>query len=975
MLFLCKFLYRNLKGFRFLILLAILLTIAQVGCDLLAAMPLKFIPSKINNPGSDPACTFPFLDGVLSYFDTPLIDPSLQPPPLPPNQPIGQPPPAPCPASPTNVNSVLHPQITHHSVNGVIVFSLLMLAVFGLLSALLVYLELFTATYIAQNLSARLREELFDHLQRLSLDWHDQQKKGDLVQRVTGNIADLEKLVNDGLVDLLAGVLTLIGVAIIMLFISGEYTILSLAIAPLLFVLVSAYTGGIKAAAKKKAKAAGKIADVATEDINALTVIRAFTLEKRENRRFGIHVGSHRDAGLRAGRLQAQFTPLVSVLVVMGTICVIGIGGYVAAGNSFNFGFLTISASTIDIGTLILFLTYLKMLYQPMRDLSKLTTLASNASSGAERIQEILDQAPEVIETDVRYDGPQKLQGDITFENVVFGYSKDRNVLKGINLHIPPGRKVALVGYSGSGKTTLVKLIPRFYNIEQGSLKIDGVANSLYPLQVLRQNVSVVLQDSVLFEGTIRENIEIGRPEATLDEVIEATKKANIHDMIMSLPNGYDTVVREQGSNFSAGQKQRLAIARAILRDTPILLLDEPTANLDVEAEAEVMHALSKLIVGRTVLTISHRLSTLGHVDEILVMDNGQIVERGSFYELKALNGLFAHLLEEQNRYNLDRSEDDTIVRPVYRGTLPRIPAVRTNTLPLTPLPSSLNLPRIPVTSPILEKDHLLEGDIEETIPRLPVPVLASITPSRSTEIRNNTYSDNGNGSGNAIGNGHDNSQHNDKDNDHRATITPLPPRHKPIEPQTDPLDDVTQRLPPIAVSPTDDTADIAEADTQSLSTITDTQNDSPTQDIAEMPTAQLPEMLAELRPDLREAPETRHSYYRRLPQAHDTNVHTPLKARVIVEIDGQPIEKYRLSKPVLTIGRFSTSDIQIPSPSVSRFHALIRWKNGSWVVEDAESLNGMSCQGQRIDELALVNGDRITIDDTTSFTYEELFS
>src|SRR6266516_2892200 len=693
MLFLCKFLYKNLKGFRLLVLLAILLTIGQVGSDLLAAMPLKFIPSKVNNPGSDPACTFPFLDGFLSNFDTPALDPSLRPPPTPPNQPPGQPPLAPCPATPSDPNSILHPHTTQHSVIGVIVFSLLMLAVFGLLSALLVYIELSLATYIAQGLSAQLREQLFDHLQRLSLDWHDKQKKGDLVQRVTGNIADIEKLVTDGLVDILAGILTLTGVAIVMLFISGQYTLLSLAIAPLLFLIVSGYTSGLKAAARKKAKAAGKIADVATEDINALTVVRAFTLEKRENLRFGKHVGTYREAGLRAGRLQAQFTPLVAVLVVFGTLMVVGVGGYVAAGNGINLGFVAIDASTIDIGTLVLFLTYLKMLYQPMRDLSKLTTLASNATSGVERIKEVLDQAPEVIETTVPYHSLQKLKGEITFENVIFGYLKDQTVLKGINLHIPAGRKVALVGYSGSGKSTLVKLIPRFYEIEHGSLKIDGLANSLYPLQVLRQNVSVVLQDSVLFEGTIRENIEIGRPEATLDEVIEATKKANIHDMIMSLPNGYDTVVREQGSNFSAGQKQRLAIARAILRYTPILLLDEPTANLDVEAEAEVMHALSKLIVGRTVLTISHRLSTLGHVDEILVMENGQIVERGSFYELKRRGGVFAALLEEQNRYNLDRSEDDTIVRPVYRGTLPRIPAVLTNTLPLTPLPSSLTLP------------------------------------------------------------------------------------------------------------------------------------------------------------------------------------------------------------------------------------------------------------------------------------------
>jgi ATP-binding cassette, subfamily B, bacterial len=690
MLFLCKFLYRNLKGYRLLVLLAITVAFAQVGSDLLAAMPLKFIPSKISNPGSDPTCTFPFLDGVLTLFDTPLLDPSLRP--ITPNQPPGQPPPAPCPATPSDPNSVLHPRITQHSVIGVIVFSLIMLAVFGLLSALLIYIELFLANFIAQNLSACLREELFDHLQRLSLDWHDKQKKGDLVQRITGNIADIEKLVNDGLVDLMTGFLTLIGVTVVMLFISKQYTVLSLAIAPLLFLIVSGYTSGIKAAAKKKAKAAGKIADIATEDINALTVVRAFTLEKRENVRFGRQVGTYRSAGMRAGRLQAQFTPLVSILVVLGTIFVLGVGGYVSAGNGINFAVFSISPSTIDVGTLVLFLTYLKMLYQPMRDLSKLTTLASNATSGAERIQEVLEQAPEVIETTVPYAGPEKLKGDILFDNVVFGYTKDGQVLKGISLHIPPGRKVALVGYSGSGKTTLAKLIPRFYEISQGSLKIDDFDVSMYPLQVLRQNISLVLQDSVLFEGTIRENIEIGRPGASLEDTIEAAKKANIHEMIANLPDGYDSIVREQGNNFSAGQRQRLAIARAILRNTPILILDEPTANLDVEAEAEVMHALNTLISGRTVLTISHRLSTLGNVDEILVMDNGQIVEQGSFRKLKQEKGLFAKLLEEQNRYNLERSEDEAILRPALPALVANSHQPTTEPLPFPPVVSAATI-------------------------------------------------------------------------------------------------------------------------------------------------------------------------------------------------------------------------------------------------------------------------------------------
>jgi ATP-binding cassette subfamily B protein len=846
MVLLCKLLYRNLKGYRFLVILAILLTFAQVGCDLMAAMPLKFIPSKINNPGSDPACTFPILDGVLSVFDTPLLDPSLRP--TQPNQPAGQPPSAPCPANPSNLNSALHPMITHHSVIGVIVFSLLMLAVFSFLSALMVHFELYLATFIAQNLSARLREQLFDHLQRLSLDWHDKQKKGDLVQRITGNIADIEKLVTDGMVDLLAGILTLVGVAIAMAFISQSYTLLSLSIAPVLFFIVLAYTKGIKAAAKKQARAAGKIADVATEDINALPVIRAYTLENREVRRFGQYVGSQRAAGLRAGSLQSQFTPLVAVVLAVGTLIVLGVGGYVATGNSFNLGFINVGASTVDVGTLVLFLTYLKMLYQPMRDLSKLTTLASNAASGVERIQEVLDQAPEILDSGVSYNGPQRLKGDITFENVFFGYVKNRFVLKGIDLHIPAGRKVALVGYSGSGKTTLAKLIPRFYPLEQGSIKIDGVPLDKYPLHVLRQNISMVLQESILFEGTIRENIEVGRPGAPMEQIIDAARKANIHNLIMSLPNGYDTLVREQGNNFSGGQRQRLAIARAILRDAPILILDEPTASLDVESEAEVMHAINKLIAGRTVLTISHRLSTLGNVDEILVMRDGQVVEQGTFKELKARQGVFAALLEEQMRYAAHRDdEDEAIVRALSAATQPRIPA------------------------------------------------LASITSARQN-----------------------------------------------AQPQK-------------AVSL--ETVPVAALDMQRNM-------------LSDIPTVLQPRVSGDLA-NLPAAAEKVGSQPLRLPEDLPTH-EARTKAYVLVEVNGRTTVKHWLNRPILTVGRFSTADIQIASPRVSRFHAIIHWKNGKWVLEDTDSLNGLTYQGQRVDQLALTDGDYVYLDPTITLLYEE---
>ena len=690
---LVRFLYQNMKGLRALVVLAAIITVLQVSCDIAAAFPLKFIPSKVQNPGNDPACLFPFLNPIESWFDIPQIDPTLQPDPhFAPGFPVQ----AQCPVNPNDPRGRI--VLVRHTTLGVIVFSLSQLIIFGLLSALLAFVDLYLAVYIGQLLTARLRNQLFEHLQRLSLDWHGKQQKGDLVQRVTGNITDIEKLVTDGLVDLLAGVLTLVGVVTVMLFLSVSYTLLTLAMGPALFLMVMGYTKNIKAATRKAAKATGQLAYVATEDINALILIKVFTREKLEAIRFGAYVDKNKRARLRAGWLQAQFTPLVTLLVILGTTTIIGVGGYVASGYAFNIGPLSIDAYSVDVGTLILFLTFLKLLYQPMRDLSKLATLASTAASGAERIQEVLDQAPEVKDSPLPgpYTGPQRFQGEITFEDVVMGYLPGVPVLQGINLHISPGKKIGLVGLSGGGKTTLVSLIPRFYNIEQGTITIDGVDNRLYPLDVLRNNVSMVLQDSVLFEGTIRENIAFGQPGAPIEDIVEAAKKAYIHEMITSLPDGYDASVNEQGKNFSGGQRQRLAIARAILRDAPILILDEPTANLDVEAEIEVLKALHTLMAGRTVLTISHRLSTLGQVDEIVMMSEGRIAEQGTFHELKRLGGLFAALLEEQNRYNLDRDEDDSMIRPAFAVKSPHLPAVRTGEIPQTPALSSATLPSRP---------------------------------------------------------------------------------------------------------------------------------------------------------------------------------------------------------------------------------------------------------------------------------------
>jgi ATP-binding cassette, subfamily B, bacterial len=789
------FLFRNLKGYRFLVLIAVLMTFAQVGADILLALPILWISNKIQSSLNP-------INTIKNPNPPAFLDPLI---------------------SPFNRFASPHDQAVAlaHGVPttiGVIFFSVSALLVLSIVSALLAYIGLFLASFIAQNLTARLRRQLFEHLQRLSLDWHGKQKKGDLVQRVTGDIANIEKLVTDGLIDLISAVLYVVGIVTVMLLVNWQFTLISIVIVPAMAFIVLGYTTSIKAASKKAAKAAGQVANVAAEDIGAITVLKAFTLEERESARFNKYVGKNREAGLRAGGLQAQFTPLVGILLAVGTAIILGVGAYVAAGNKFTIFFLSIPAFSITVGTLFVFLGYLKMLYQPFRDFSKLTNLRTSASAGAERIQEVMEAAPEVVESKTTYHGPTKFKGDISFEHVIFGYTPNRPILKGINLHIPPGRKVALVGLSGGGKTTLVKLISRLYEIQQGAVRIDGVDNRMYPLSVLRKNVSMVLQDNVLFEGTIRENIEIGKPGASFEEVIDAAKKAHMHDTIMGMPDKYDTEVREQGKNFSGGQRQRLAIARAILRDSPILILDEPTAALDVEAEAEVMHALDKLVVGRTVLMISHRLSTLGNVDEIIVLKDGRIVEQGTFKELKRRGGVFAGLLEEQNRYNLDRGVDNSIMRSAF---MPKPAVARPYQVPVSP---------------------------------------AQYRPGMHPPVQIPPASGNGGRAG-RVG----------------AYV------------------DVKQQ-----------------------------------------------------------------AAWRQ-------------KAHVFIEINGQIVGEGKLDKPVLTVGRLSGNDIQVPSQRVSRLHAKIQWENYAWVIEDAESLNGLVIHGQLVERYVLSNGDRIHLAPTVVLRFEQI--
>ena len=623
-----RFLITHLRGQRLRVTVAVAMTFGLVATDILSAFPLKFILDKVAHH-QDP--TFPLAGGLLGHLDS-----------------IG------------GRDELLSTEV--HTQMSVILFSGVMFLALSVLNALMSHFQLRIAASTAQNLGRRLRTTVFAHLERLPLDWHGRQRTGDLVQRITGNVADIEKLVTDGLVDLLSGVLTLVGIVVVMALLSWQFTVVSMVIAPPLFIIVVRYTLAIKKAAKHTAKAAGQVAEVASEDLTAIAEVKGFTLEEREEENFANHAERQRAAGARGGRLQSEFSPLVVTLLAIGNAALITVGGWIAAGHGhrFGLGFLTVPEGAVTIGSLTVFLAYSKLLYQPMKNLSKLMNLTSSAASGAERLQEILDEIPEMVEPVRVYRGGERLRGEVTLRDVVFGYEGGEQVLKGVDLHVPAGRRIALVGLSGSGKTTLVKLIPRFFEAWAGEVLVDGVDVEDYPLDLLRDNISLVLQESVLFEGTVRENIALGRPYATDEEVAEAARKAHIHDTIMALPGAYDARVREGGKNFSGGQRQRLAIARAILRDAPILILDEPTASLDVEAEAEVMRALQTLVRGRTVLMISHRLSTLGSVDEIVVLDQGRIVEQGSYAALRRGGGVFARMLEEQNRFSAGAGRDRT---------------------------------------------------------------------------------------------------------------------------------------------------------------------------------------------------------------------------------------------------------------------------------------------------------------------------
>jgi subfamily B ATP-binding cassette protein MsbA len=421
----------------------------------------------------------------------------------------------------------------------------------------------------------------------------------------------------------------------LMFWLNWDFTLIAVAITPALLLFVSRFKKAVKSATREVRKEQSQIVSVVQEGLENMQAVIAFGREKAEVQLLEAVSHATVQAALKARRVKALLSPVVTITVAACTALVLWRGAAL------------ILRGAMTIGSLTVYLAYLNRFFKPVKDLATTTNAIAQVTVGAERVRDLLD-ADTVIPEDPAGLDPEHLKGRIEFKQVAFGYEPATPVLKDVSFHIQPGQFVGIVGQTGCGKSTLVSLIPRFYDVVSGAITVDGEDVRKYRLNALREQIGYVLQDTVLFRGTILENIAFGRPRATRDEVIEAAKLANAHSFVESLPEGYDTVVGERGSTLSGGQRQRIGIARVMLRDSPILLLDEPTAALDSETEMMVVEALERLKKGRTVIAIAHRLSTIRDADKIIVISEGVVAESGTHSELMVLNKLYASFYRTQ---------------------------------------------------------------------------------------------------------------------------------------------------------------------------------------------------------------------------------------------------------------------------------------------------------------------------------------
>ena len=518
---------------------------------------------------------------------------------------------------------------------GLALFAALATVVIAAVGALASYIDNYYTESVGQWVAHDLRMRIYDHLHRLSLKYYEDQSAGTLLSTMTSDVATVQDFASSSTLDIVVDLMTIAGMLGLMFWLNWDFALIAIGVTPFLLLFVARFKKAVKEATRNVRLHQSEIVAVVQQGLGYVQVVKAFNREALESARLEEASKATVDAALKARRVKSLLSPIVALVVALCTGFVLWRGTALIVG-----GVMTVGALTV-------FLAYLAKFFKPVQDLAKMTNTIAQTAVGLERIQKILE-ADVVIPEKPDAVMPVKLRGDITFEDVAFAYDVDDPVLRDVSFRIAPGQVIGLVGSTGSGKSTIVSLIPRFYDPTSGRITLDGRDLRDYRVHPLRDQIGYVLQETVLFRGSIRDNIAYGRPDATEQEIVEAAKLANADEFIMRMPHGYDSHVGERGDTLSGGQRQRIGIARAIIRNAPLLILDEPTAALDTESEHLVVEALTRLMKGRTVIMIAHRLSTIRQADKIIVLEAGRIAEEGAHDALMRNDGPYAALYRIQ---------------------------------------------------------------------------------------------------------------------------------------------------------------------------------------------------------------------------------------------------------------------------------------------------------------------------------------
>lgn len=505
----------------------------------------------------------------------------------------------------------------------------------AVLGAIASYIANYYTTSVGQWVANDLRLRTYHHLQQLSLSYYDSHQTGTLLSTITSDVQTIQGFASSSTLGIVVDLLTILGMLFIMFWLNWNFTLIAIAVTPFMLLLVSRFKKAVKKATHEVRKEQSKIVTVVEQGLQSMRVVKAFGRQELAEKELAEVSQATVDASLKARRVKALLSPIVAITVSLCTAIVLWRGSAL------------ILAGVMTVGALTVFLSYLSKFFKPVQDLATMTNAIAQAAVGVERIRAILD-ADTIIPEHPDAREPQALTGEIEFDHVAFAYDADSPVLTDVSFHIKAGQMVGVVGPTGCGKSTVVSLIPRFYDPTAGAIKIDGADIREYKFHAMRDQIGYVLQETVLFEGSVSDNIAYGAKGVSRKQIVEAAKLANADEFISRMPHGYDTMVGERGETLSGGQRQRIGIARAIIRDNPILILDEPTAALDTESESLVMEALERLMKGRTVITIAHRLSTIRAADKIIVLKGGVVAEEGSHDELIARDGVYAELYRIQ---------------------------------------------------------------------------------------------------------------------------------------------------------------------------------------------------------------------------------------------------------------------------------------------------------------------------------------